>query len=126
MSTKNIFIVDDDPVLCEMLSDFLKEQLPQLRISNFATGENCLKSLYKDPNVVILDYCLNSQEKNAANGIDILKEIKAKKKSLPVIMLSGQKKYGVAIQSIGCGAIYYVNKDMHAFEEVLTLVKAHI
>ena len=78
------------------------------------------------PCVVILDYYLNSKEKDAANGIDILKEIKTKNKALPVIMLSSQKSYGVAAQSIGYGAIYYVLKGEKAFEEVFSLVEANI
>ena len=118
--------MDDDPVLTEMLSDFLTEKLPQLRINNFSTGEDCLKYLYEDPHVVILDYLLNSRKKYAANGIDILKEIKMNKKSIPVIMLSSQKSYGIAVQSIGHGAIYYVKKGKDAFDEVYTLVKSHI
>ena len=45
-----------------------------------------------NPNLVILDYYLNSKEKNAANGIDnILRDKTSEIKILPVIMLSSQK-----------------------------------
>jgi len=126
MTRKTICIVDDDQLLSEMLSDFLREKMPHIKIKKFATGEDCLKNLYEMPDVVILDYYLNSKEKDAANGIDILKEIKTKNKALPVIMLSSQKSYGVAAQSIGHGAIYYVIKGEQAFEEVFSLVEANI
>jgi len=126
MNRKTIFIVDDDPMLSEMLGDYLKEKLPHLTIKKFATGEDCRKNLLEMPGDSICDYYINSKEKDAANGIDILKEIKTKNKALPVIMLSSQKSYGVAAQSIGHGAVYYVIKGEQAFEEVFSLVEANI
>ena len=71
-----IFIVDDEPLLSEMLTDYLNEQYPGFNIKSFLTGESCLNSLHEQPDAVVLDYYLNSKEKDAANGIGILKEIK--------------------------------------------------
>lgn len=81
MNTKNptIFIVDDEPLLSEMLTDYLMEQNVDFNIETFPTGEACLENLHKQPDAVVLDYYLNSKEKDAANGIDILKEIKAER-----------------------------------------------
>ena len=70
-----IFIVDDEPLLSEMLTDYLKDQHAGFNIKSFPTGEACLQSLDEQPDAVVLDYHLNSKEKDAANGIDILKEI---------------------------------------------------
>lgn len=86
-----IFIVDDEPLLTELLADYLKDQNQDFNVLTFPTGEACLTQLDLNPNLVILDYYLNSKEKNAANGIDILREIKRRNKNLPVIMLSSQK-----------------------------------
>ena len=120
-----IFIVDDEPLLTEMLSDYLKEQYAGFTIKSFPTGEACLQSLHENPDVVVLDYYLNSKEKNAANGIDILKEIKKQNKALPVIMLSSQKSYGTASQTIMYGAVHYVIKGQDAFQEIYELIKAN-
>lgn len=121
-----IFIVDDEPLLTEMLSDYLTENNPGLSIKTFQTGEACLQCLQEEPDVVILDYYLNSREKDAANGIDILKEIKKRNKSLPVIMLSSQKSYGTAAQTIQYGAVHYVIKGKDAFGEIHELIKANL
>jgi two-component system OmpR family response regulator len=128
MSTQapKIFIVDDEPLLTEMLSDYLKDQHQSVDIQSFPTGEACLRSLDEQPDLVVLDYYLNSKEKDAANGIDILKEIKSKNKALPVIMLSSQKSYGTAAQTIGYGAMHYVIKGKDAFEEISNLIKANV
>lgn len=121
-----IFIVDDEPLLTEMLSDYLTEHNPSLSIKSFPTGEACLQCLHENPDLVVLDYYLNSREKTAANGIDILKELKSKNKALPVVMLSSQKSYGIAAQTISYGAIHYVIKGQDAFQEIHELVKANV
>jgi len=123
---KTIFIVDDEPLLTEMLKDAIREQCPGMVVKAFPTGEDCIKSLSKAPDLVVLDYYLNSREKDAANGIDILKEIKSRNKALPVIMLSSQKNYGTAAQTIRYGAVHYVIKGQDAFQEINELIKANI
>ena len=121
-----IFIVDDEPLLSEMLTDYLKDQNPGLSIKSFPTGEDCLKNLYENPDAVILDYHLNSKEKDALNGVDILKEIKKQNKSLPVIMLSSQEKYSIATKTIMHGAVHYVIKGKDAFNEIYELINANV
>ena len=121
-----IFIVDDEPLLSEMLSDYLKEQHLGFKIKSFATGEACLERLHENPDAVVLDYYLNSKEKDASNGIDILKEIKKQNKNLPVIMLSSQKSYSTASQTIMFGAVHYVIKGQDAFSEIYELIKANV
>ncbi len=121
-----IFIVDDEPLLSEMLSDYLKEQYDGFNLRSFPTGEACLQSLDEQPDAVVLDYYLNSKEKNAANGIDILKEIKRRDKAIPVIMLSSQKSYATASQTIMYGAMHYVIKGQDAFDEIFQLIKANV
>lgn len=121
-----IFIVDDEPLLSEMLTDYLLEQYDGFNIKAFPTGEACLQSMNEEPDIVVLDYYLNSKEKDAANGIDILKEIKKRNKALPVIMLSSQKSYGTASKTIMYGAMHYVIKGQDAFEEIYQLIKANV
>lgn len=121
-----IFIVDDEPLLSEMLTDYLKDQHAGFNIQSFPTGEACLQSLDEQPDAVVLDYHLNSKEKDAANGIDILKEIKKRNKALPVIILSSQESYGTAAQTIMHGAVHYVIKSQDAFKEIFQLIKANV
>ena len=125
-NNSTIFIVDDEPLLTEMLTDYLKQQYEGFQIKSFPTGEACLLCLEEKPDAVILDYYLNSKEKDAANGIDILKEIKKRNKTLPVIMLSSQKSYGTATKTIMYGAVHYVIKGQDAFEEIYQLIKAKV
>lgn len=125
-SNPTVFIVDDEPLLSEMLTDYLQDQYAGFTIKSFPTGEACLQSLGEQPDAVVLDYYLNSKEKNAANGIDILKEIKKQNKALPVIMLSSQKSYATAAQTISYGAVHYVIKGQDAFDEIFQLINANV
>ncbi len=119
---KKIFIIDDDPFMQESLKDYLTRDV-QHQIAVFNTGEDALKHLADKPDVIILDYHLDSQSKDAASGMEILKTIKKHYPTLPVIMLSSQERYAVAIQTIQKGAEQYVIKDKSAFEKIAAMVK---
>ncbi len=120
---KKIFIVDDDEMLSTALEDYLTREIPH-KVQVFNTGEDCLRQLRHDePDIVILDYFLNTVSKEAANGIEILQSIKKNYPHIHVIMLSGQEKYGVTLQSIQKGAEQYVMKDENAFEEIGRMIR---
>jgi len=114
---KHIFIVDDDQFMATMLSDHLLEN-PMYKVTVFNTGEECIKNLALDPDVIILDFQLNSIIPDAANGMEILQHIKKLDREVHVIMLSSQDDYGKALESIVNGAIEYVVKDTEAFKRI--------
>ena len=106
---KKIFIVDDDEMLSMALEDYLTRKIPH-QVHIFSTGEECLEHLVDEPDIVILDYNLNSVFKDAANGMKILEAIKKEDRSIRVIMLSSQEAYGTALQTITKGATEYIIK----------------
>lgn len=85
------------------------------KVLTFSTGEECLANISMDPDAVILDYYLNSKEKDAAKGMELLHCIKEIDNKTCVIMLSAQEHYGKALQLIADGALEYVVKDNDAF-----------
>ena len=89
----------------------------------FNTGEECLNHLSENPDVIILDYYLNSVQKDAANGMEILQVIKKHYPGMHVIMLSSQEHYAIALQTIQKGAEQYVVKDETAFEKIASLIR---
>jgi two-component system OmpR family response regulator len=114
---KHIFIVDDNEMFAEMLSDHLKKN-PKFKVSVFHTGEECLQNIFQNPDLIILDFYLNDVSKDAIDGLEILTEIKKHNERIQVIMLSSQEHYGIALQTIAKGASQYVLKDDHAFEKI--------
>ena len=111
---KTIFIVDDDPMQSSMLQDYLSKY-STFDISIFNSGEECLKSLSLDPQIVFLDYNFDKAGKNAMNGVDILKEIKAHNPTTEVVMISGQDRIDVAVNTMKYGAFDYIVKSESAF-----------
>lgn len=123
MSPKRIFIVDDDEMMSQMLSDHLQKN-PLNKVSSFGTGEECISKLGENPHAIILDYNLNMVEPNAADGLAILQQVKKINRDICVIMLSSQEHYGKALQTIAKGATEYVVKDKDAFKKVDSILNA--
>ena len=119
---KKIFVVDDDKMFCTMLSDHLEDQ-GKYTVTSFGTGEECLESLEEKPDAIILDYYLDSKVAGAKNGLEILQIIHKSAPELKVIMLSSQEHYGVALQTIASGAVYYVIKDLKSFIEIDSILE---
>ncbi len=109
-----IFIVDDDPVLAEMLKDHLSK-MTSYQIKIFETGEDCLNHIQEKPGIVFLDFYLNSVNKDAMDGLDVLQEIKKIDPDIDVVMLSGQDKIEVAVKTMQYGAFDYIVKGESSF-----------
>lgn len=88
----------------------------------FGTGEECVEHLVEEPDAVILDYHLNLVKQDAADSLEILQQIKKFNKGICVIMLSSQKQYSKAAQTIMKGALEYVVKDDNAFQNIDTIL----
>lgn len=119
---KKIFIVDDNLLFAKTMKDFLIQKTPH-QVSLFYTGEDCLKHIPENPDVVILDFYLNTVQKNAANGLEILDSIRKHYPHTHVIMLSNQESYATALQSIQKGAEQYIIKDDSAFEKTSKIIQ---
>jgi CheY-like chemotaxis protein len=113
---KTVFLVDDDPFYTSMLADHLEDR--GYAVHSFGTGEACLAQLEARPDVIILDYYLDSNVRSAQNGLEILKIIHKQSPEQMVIMLSGQEHHGIALQTLAKGAVQYVIKDQEAFGEI--------
>jgi DNA-binding NarL/FixJ family response regulator len=117
---KKIFVVDDDEMFSSALEDYITRKTKH-KVYLFKTGEECLEELHTAPDVIILDYNLNTVYKNAANGLQILEEIKKQDRNIRVIMLSSQEAYGTAMQTLRKGAEEYVIKDEAAFDKIVAI-----
>jgi two-component system, OmpR family, response regulator len=116
MNEKNIllFLVDDDVLFLKDLEIEFSENTTS-SIKTFSTGEQCLKNISMNPDVIILDYHLDSVDKKAINGLETLARIKAANPKIPVIMLSSQDKIEVAVNCMKHQAFDYIVKSETAF-----------
>jgi DNA-binding NarL/FixJ family response regulator len=117
----NIFLVDDDFIFLEMLKESLTDN-PDFNIVGFQTGEECINHMHLNPDVIVLDYYLNSENSNAKNGLEVLKEIHSIKPQAKVIILSAQEDANLVYDFVRENATNYVVKDNNAFENVKTAI----
>jgi two-component system OmpR family response regulator len=116
-----LFLVDDDALFLKSLEiEFLNNA--DFAIETFATGELCQENLSHNPDIIILDYYLDSIDKNAMNGIETLDKIKSINPDVPVIMLSSQDKIDVAINCMHHQAFDYVVKSETAFMRLQKII----
>jgi two-component system OmpR family response regulator len=109
-----IFLVDDDPMYLKALEhEFAKN--PDIEITSFTTGEECLLRLSDKPDVIVLDYFLNSKQKDAKDGLAILMQIKEKAPATQVIMLSAYENVEIALNCIRNDAFNFIVKNDTTF-----------
>lgn len=120
-----IFLVDDDHMFIKILRKALSGNA-QLDILCFNTGEECLKNIQEKqnkPDVVVLDYYLDTGVVTAMNGVDVLKKIKKSSPDTEVIMLSSQDNMDVTLSTLKNGAYDYVIKGESSFLKVENLIR---
>jgi two-component system OmpR family response regulator len=109
-----IFLVDDDLMYLKALENqFSKNK--DLEISCFSTGEDCLLHLSEKPDVIVLDYFLNSKKKDAKDGLAILAEIKEKYPEIQVILISAYENVEMALNCIHYNAFNFIIKNDTTF-----------
>lgn len=118
---KLIFVVDDDPFINMLVIKRFAAQ--DYKLEAFESGEECLKSLNKDPDLIILDYLFVPKEQTFMNGMEIFDRIKAQKPGVPVIMLSGQENGEVVLELARKGIVDYIIKDNSLLDNLNTAIK---
>ena len=118
----SIFIVDDDALYSKALEQSISNKLPLVKIKTFLTGESCLQQIKLKPDVVILDYYLDSKVPYAWNGLTILKQIKKINPKTKVIMLSVSDSLDIAIKCIDNGSYDFISKSESAFVKINNLL----
>ncbi|MBC8277409.1 MAG: response regulator transcription factor [FCB group bacterium] len=113
-----IFIVDDSLLLCDKLSNLIRENLEVEHIDCFHQAAGAIRSIEEArPEVVILDIRLPD-----GNGIDLLKEIKLRSPAPKIIMFTSYAYPHYRKKCLSAGADYFFNKSSE-FEKVIQVLK---
>jgi DNA-binding NtrC family response regulator len=111
-----IFVVEDDEWYNRLLVHNLSLN-PDYEIESFSNGKDCLDNLYKNPDIVTLDYRLPDMV-----GLDILKKIKEVNDEIQVILISGQDDIAVVVELLKLGAYDYIVKSNDIRDRLLNTV----
>jgi two-component system nitrogen regulation response regulator NtrX len=113
-----ILVIDDNADIRFLICNILQENGYNIRSA--ANYEQALKEINtKLPNLAIVDIKLDKGDKD---GIDLLKLLVSRDKTLPVIMISGHANVQVAVEAIRLGAYEFVEKPFSS-EKLLNYVK---
>jgi DNA-binding response OmpR family regulator len=111
-----IFIVEDNDMYSFMLEYTLSEE-HHLRCLRFAKGEECIRNLPLDPDLIILDYVLPG-----IDGLETYRQIRNVKPEVPVLVLTGNFDSHAAQHFLEEGVYDYMLKEEDAMNRVKSTV----
>jgi DNA-binding NarL/FixJ family response regulator len=113
-----VLLVDDHPIVRQGLA-LLIDREPDLAVCGEAEGAHSAFHAITTlrPDIVVLDISLSGPD-----GLDVLKEIRSKKASLPVLILSMHDESIYADRAMRAGANGYIMKQ-EATEKVLVAIR---
>ena len=115
---EKILIIDDDKDLCFVLKRFLSKH--GFEVLDATTGKLALEILETvEPDLILCDFRLEDM-----SGSSILKKIKERNPSVPVIIITGYSNIKTAVEVMKLGAMDYVTKPLLPDEILLTIRKA--
>jgi DNA-binding NarL/FixJ family response regulator len=102
-----VLVVDDHPIVRRGIVDVLSGAIPNSFVGQASTASEALSAIWGDNwNLVVLDISLPGK-----NGLEVLKEIKAARPRLPVLVLSGFPESQFAPRMLKAGASGYLTKE---------------
>jgi DNA-binding NtrC family response regulator len=117
--SKKILICDDEEGIRESLKLILGEKYSLIVTQD---GQQCLDTLAhaQDVGLVLLDIKMPQ-----INGLDILKEIKAQRDDVKVIIITGYRSVETATEAVRLGASGYIVKPFKS-DEIISTVGKHL
>lgn len=122
METKaqNLFLLYDNLLSSNRIVDFLKKKFSNsLLISTFDNGNELLKSVDADTEIVLLDYDLESEKADL-----ILQQIKKRNQNTKVIILSSDDDIATAIDAYRKGAKSFIPKNKNTFTRIQSVISS--
>ena len=107
---KLIFFVDDDKMILNLLEYTLNNR-EDYNIRTFQRGEDCLKEIDLNPELIVLDHYFEETSEKFQTGLDILKEVKNVAPQIPVIILSNHEDEDLMKEYIKNGANRFIAKN---------------
>jgi len=104
---KKILIIDDEPEICKMVTEFLFDA--GYSASFALNGPDGLAIIKRDlPSLVILDVGMPGMD-----GIEVLRLIREQFPALPVVVLTGHKDTETVKKMVELGASEYLTKPIN-------------
>jgi DNA-binding NarL/FixJ family response regulator len=116
----HIFIVENCGLFVRLL-DYVFSKHILYRFLDFKSGEDCLKNLHINPELVILDYSLPGM-----NGLETLQELKEQHPAAHVIMMLSEEDRRLPAEFLNAGAADYVIKDGREEQVLIEKIETYL
>lgn len=114
---RKVLIADDEPNMIWALKKALVKE--GYEIISADNGEEAVKKLIDDPDLVIMDLKMPKM-----NGLEALKKIKEINPKIPVIMITAHGTTDTAVEAMKIGALDYISKPFDIDELRVVIKKA--
>jgi DNA-binding NarL/FixJ family response regulator len=119
LQPNSILVADDHTVVRRGLRQVIADECDGVMVEEASTGQGVLDAVQRqDWSVVILD--INLPDKN---GLEVLKELKAMRPQLPVLVLSHHAEAQYAARAFKAGAAGYLTKESASEELAIAIRK---
>jgi DNA-binding NarL/FixJ family response regulator len=106
MKNITLFLVEDDPLVSELLQEFLRELPPFQLIGEARDGATAVHEILRQrPDLLILDLRLPEM-----HGLDVLQIIHDRLPSCKVIIFTGSLSESILRKALQLGAVAFVEK----------------
>jgi DNA-binding NarL/FixJ family response regulator len=113
-----LLVADDHAIIREGLKQIIGDVRDIVVVDEASNGNEALNhALKKDYDVIVMDISMPDK-----NGLEVLKELKARKPYLKILILSMHPEEQYAIRALRAGASGYLSKDSLP-EELITAIR---
>ena len=132
MKIYKVALVDDDDVVLTMIALAL-EKLDNIEVLKFNSGEDLLEVFDSiSPDILVTDYYMDSVNKNAMRGSDLIIKLYKRYVNIPIIILSSQDNMKLALELSRFKLADYIekqdgfaNKVCKSIEDIISIDKVN-
>src|SRR3954470_17465538 len=109
-----VLYAEDDPQVADMVLMYFGRFGDRYHLDHVETGRRCLTAMERGGyDVLMLDLQMPD-----LNGLQVLGELTARRDPTPVIMVSGQGQYELAVRALRAGAVDCIDKNSPDFRRI--------
>ena len=103
---QRIFLVDDEPKICEVVCETLEES--GFEVSSFTCAADCLEQLHSPA----CDLLVTDVKMPDMDGMELLTEAKRLAPWVPILVITGYGNIPMAVTAIRAGAVDFIEKPL--------------
>ncbi len=122
-----VYIIEDNDFERNMLVDFF-EKYPNITVTGFSNGDECIKNIViskSSPNLILLDYFLDSTVSTSKDGLEILAKLKELSPASDFIMYTSIDNERIIELARKKGIIGYVIKGEKSYENLDSVLRSN-